>query len=189
MKMRGDNYKLLGLTLVVLILGMSFASAAVGVGLSPSKMREHLTGGKSYSYDILVFNTGSENMEITLTATGELKGLVEVEEQTLVVSPEPNDELPIENGRNFKVTITPPRVSKEKIFKGTLVATGSGSKDSQFGGNVAVSSQVELVVSPSKSILSRMTTTQYVILAAVLLIILAIVLIRKSGLKISFDKK
>jgi len=185
---RGDTYKLLGLMVVVLIFGMSFASASVGVGLSPSKMREHLTSGQSYTYDILVFNTGSDNMDITLSATGEIAEFVEIVENKMIVFPEPNDELPIENGRTFKVVINAPRTGTEKIFKGKIVATGSGAGDSQFGGNVAVSSQIELVVTPSKSIFAKLNTIHYVILGLVLFIILMIVLIRKSGIKISFDK-
>lgn len=187
---RGDSLKLGLFGVLVFVLMLNVVSASVGVGISPSKMKEQLIAGQSYTYDILIFNTGSNELEISLAALGELKGFTKVEPTSLVIQPEPEpQELPIKNGQYFKVTFSPPRSGKEITYSGTLSASGSASPDSQFGGNVGVSSQVELVVLPPQSIFSRLTTTHYIIIGVVLLIILFILIIKKLGIQISVGAK
>jgi len=186
---RGDTYKIFGLALVLVILFMNIASASVGVGISPSKMRQQIVAGESFVQEILIFNTGSEAMEITLVAEGEIKAFTEIKESAIIVEAEPDDKLPIENGKIFTVVFNPPRSGTEKIFTGTLSATGKGAGDSQFGGNVAVSSRVELVVIPADSIFARLTNTHYWIIGILIALILLIILIRKSGISINFEKK
>lgn len=186
---RGDNnIKIFLLTFVLVILFMNVASASVGVGISPSKMRQQIVAGETFTQEILIFNTGSEAMEITLVAEGEIKAFTEIEESAIIVEAEPDDELPIENGKIFTVIFSPPRSGTEKIFTGTLSAIGSGAGDSQFGGNVAVSSKVELIVVPADSIFARLTNTHYIILGSILGLLLLIFILRKLGIKIKIDK-
>jgi len=185
---KGDKYKIFGISIVLVILFMNFASAAVGIGISPSKMRQQIVAGEIFTQDILVFNTGSDAMEINLVAEGEIKAFTEIKESALIVEAEPDDKLPIENGKIFTVTFNPPRSGSEKIFTGTLSATGKGTGNSQFGGNVKVSSNIELIVVPAKSIFARLTGTNYLIIGIILLLIILIIFLKKSGISISFNK-
>lgn len=183
---RGGLLKFSLFLFLAAVLMVDLVSASVGIGISPSKMKEQLVAGKTYTYNILVFNTGSSELEISLSALGELKGFTQIEPESLVIQPEPQpQELPIKNGQYFKVTFTPPRSGKMSTYVGTLSAIGKTSSDSQFGGNVGVSSQVELVVLPPKSIFSRLNTTHYIIIGAIVLVILLIFLFKRLGIKIS----
>lgn len=186
---RGDTGKLFLLSLVLVILFMNVASASVGVGISPSKMRQQIVAGETLVQEILIFNTGSDAMEITLIAEGEIKAFTEIEESALIVEAEPNDELPIENGKIFTVTFSPPRSGSEKTFTGTLSANGKGTGESQFGGNVKVSSNVEIVVVPAKSIFARLTNTHYLIIGILFALVLLVIFLKKSGISIKFNKK
>ena len=186
---RGDTYKIFGLALVLVMLFMNVASAAVGVGISPSKMRQKVVAGETLVQEVLIFNTGSEAMEITLVAEGEIKAFTQIEESALIVEAEPNDELPIENGKIFTVTFSPPRSTGDQIFTGSLSAVGKGAGESQFGGNVKISSKVEIEVIQASSIFARLTTTHYLILGILVALILLVVFFRKLGLSIKFEKK
>lgn len=174
-----------------LIILISFASAEVGVGISPSKMIIQVEGGKtSIPYELLIFNTGDYNMEISLSVDGEIAGMTKIEPENAIISPEPKPhELPIKNGKTFIVTFKPPATNKDVVYTGSISAVGSPTAGSQFGGGVGVAAQIELRVTPTKSIFARIPKIYYFILAAIIILILIVYLLKKAGLNISFKKK
>lgn len=189
--MKNNQVKLvLGVFLLGILLFSGIVSAAVGIGISPSKMKEQLVAGSEYTYEILVFNTGSDPMEISLAPQGDLVGFTRIEPDSLIIEPEPYPrEYPIKNGKIFRVTFDLPTYGgKTQHFVGTLSATGSGNSGSNFGGSVGVSSQIELIVNPPKSIFSKIKPVYYLIAGAIVLVLFLVILLRKAGLRISFGE-
>lgn len=178
--------------LVMFLVFFSFAlvSADVGIGISPSKMREQVTAGETYTYDFLVFNTGSQDIDLTLSATGEIAEFVTITEPSRTITPEPlPHEFPIKNGKTFTVTIDIPKSSKQKTYTGAFAAVGGGSSESRFGGSVGVSSQVEFISVPPKSFFAKLTNTHYIILGSILGLLLLIFIFKKLGIRIQVGKK
>ena len=164
--------------------------ADVGVGISPSKIVLTLEGGKAQELDLLAFNSGDDLLEVSLTADGEIAPFTTIDLQKVIMEPEPKPhKLPIKNGKPFKVIIRPPSKSVITKYTGVIAVTGSPTGDSQFGGSVSVAAQIELTVTPPKSFLSYITTTHLLIAGIIVLIIIAVFLLKKAGLKFSFDKK
>lgn len=175
------------LMFVVSMFVLTLVSAEVGLGISPSKMKEHLITGSSYEYDIIVFNVGDESMEITLVANGEIAPFTTITPVSQMVEPEPlPHEFPIKNGKVFHVVFDIPNGGKERIYDGSFSAVGKGDSGSQFGGNVAVVSRVELNVLPPTSFLEKLTPIHYLAFGAVVLLALIVIGLKKAGLKIQF---
>lgn len=174
----------------ILVFSLALVSANVGLGISPSKMKEQVVAGETYSYEFLVFNTGSQDIDLTFSTKGDFADFVVIETPDRTIAPEPEPhEFPIKNGKTFKVSVTFPKSSKEKIYSGTFSAIGGDSEGSRFGGSVGVTSQVEFIATPPASIFSRLTSTHYIIIGALALIVLLIYLFKKMGIKIQVAKE
>lgn len=182
----------LGIIAILFLVGINLClvSAAVGVGLSPSKLNLQVVGGEVQEIELLVFNTGDRDMELNIIVEGDIADIATIDPESLVVSPEPMPhELPIKNGKTFKVYITPPVSSKTIVYSGTIAAVGSPNSGSQFGGSVGVATQVTLTVIPPSSFFDKITMTQKIIVGSILLLVLLIVVLKKMGLSISFGNK
>jgi hypothetical protein len=179
----------------ILVLGLAIASlqfinADVGVGISPSKAVEQIEGGQEREIEFLVFNTGTDDIFITLSVAGDIAKFVTIEKVSDTISPEPiPHKLPIKNGKVFLVKLSPPATSNEKTYEGTISAIGSPSASSQFGGSVGVASQVQIIVTPTKTFLSYLTITHYIIIAAIVVMAFLIWFLRRAGFKVSFKGK
>ena len=181
--------------LILALVLFSFVSvgivyAAVGVGVSPSKIVLQIEGGKPQEIDFLVFNSGDSPLEISLSSEGDIAEFTEIEPKSVVVEPEPQPhELPIKNGKTFMVKFTPPATGEVRKYIGTISATGNPSAGSRFGGSVSVAAQVELTVTPSASIFAFITTTHLIIAGMIILLTTIVLLLKKSGLKLKLEKK
>jgi hypothetical protein len=172
-----------------LILVGTIVSADVGVGISPSKVALQVEGGKTQQLELIVFNTGDNDMKISLIADGDIATFTKIEPLSETIKPEPKPHsLPIKNGKTFVVTFSPGITSSEKKYMGSMSAVGSPSEGSQFGGNVAVASQIELLVSPSSFFANLLSTKNLIILGIIVLIIIIIILLKRSGFRIEFKK-
>jgi len=178
------------LLISLILLSASLISADVGLGISPSKIRDQVNSGETYSIDVLVFNTGSNLANVTLSYSGDLSDMVQISPSSQEIESEPvPHEFPIKNGKVFKVTFKIPTSSSEKSYKGVLSAVGGSSSGTNFGGSVGVSSQIELVSIPSNSFFSSIPLYVYIVLGGIVLLILIIFLLKKAGLNIEFKKK
>lgn len=182
------------LIILAIILILPLVNASIGIGISPSKINLQIESGKTQEIELLVFNTGDKILDIGLNVEGDIKEFTTIEPSSLSVEPEPApQELPIKNGKTFKIKFNPSAVFNDKKYTGKITATGSSGSGSQFGGNVGVATQVELLVTPSKSILAFLTETNLIIVGvivlAIILIILIIYFLKKSRLRIRFEKK
>lgn len=185
--MRGEKIFLI---FAVAIFAFTLVSAEVGLGISPSKMREHLIAGSSYTYDIVVFNVGTDAMEINLVVNGEIAPFTTITPASEIIEPEPKPhEFPIKNGKVFSVTFDIPNGGKERVYTGSLSAVGKGAGDTQFGGNVAVVSRVELNVLPPTSFLEKLTPIHYLAFGAIVLLALVVLGLKRAGLKIQFGNQ
>jgi hypothetical protein len=175
---------------ILFLVSLMIVSANVGLGVSPSKIREEVTSGESYSYDYLVFNTGSQDINVKISVEGEISEFVTFESSQAVISPEPlPHEFPIKNGINFQYTIDFPKTMKPKVYTGKISVIGSGGGDSQFGGNVGVSTAVEYISIPPKSVFSKIGTNMYIFVAVLIALIALILILKKMGLKIVIKSK
>ncbi len=178
------------LALVFAVSLIGTVTAGVGVGLSPSKIVMQVEGGKAQEISLLVFNTGDAPLTISLTSEGDIGEFVKVEPESITVDPEPKPEaLPIRNGKNFKITITPPKSRELKKYTGTISAIGKPQSGSTLGGSVGVATQVELTVTPPPSIFAFITTTHLIILAIAAVLIALIIWLRKAGFSFKIEKK
>lgn len=181
-------YKLVA-SFLFLVFCFSVISADVGLGISPSKIRDPVISGETYSIEILIFNTGSEEMDITLSYVGDLSDSVVISPSSQIIQPEPvPHEFPIKNGKLFEITFKIPSSSSEKTYKGVISAIGGGSGGSNFGGSVGVSSEIEMVSVPSSSFFSLIPSYAYFVLGGIVLLIVIVLLLKKMGFKIEFNK-
>ncbi len=178
------------LSSVFFLLSLYLASANVGVGVSPTKVSFEIESGKEYNLNLLVFNPGDSALEITISAEGDIKDLIEkIEPASEIIQPEPKPtSLPIKNGQNFVITFKAPPVSNEKKYIGVISAVGNPTSGSQFGGSVGVATQVEIIVRPSKSILANLSSKQKLVGLIIVLLIASIIAVKKSGFKIKFER-
>ena len=177
------------LLFVLSILLFSLVSADVGLGISPSKMRENLVAGSTFEYDIVVFNVGSDAMDIELVANGEISEFTTIEPKIQTIQPEPEPhEFPIKNGKVFHVVFDIPNSGKEKLYTGSFSAISRGSSDSQLGGNVAVVSKVEFNVIPPQSFLSKLSLSDYLISGIIILLVILFFLLKKIGIRINISR-
>ncbi|MBI4739171.1 hypothetical protein HY772_06465 [Candidatus Woesearchaeota archaeon] len=181
---------IIGVLVLVILTSIQIVHAAVGVGISPSKIVLQIEGGKMQEIDLLVFNSGDSPLEISLSSEGDIVKFTEIEPKSVVLEPEPQPHaLPIKNGRTFIVKFTPPAMGEVKKYTGTISATGKPAAGSQFGGSVGVATQVELIVTPPASIFAFITTTHLIIAGIIILIIIIILLLKKSGFRLKIEKK
>lgn len=174
----------------ILISLSSIVVAEVGVGISPSKVVLQIEGGESLEQNFLVFNSGTHVMEISLKASEEIADITTIEPISEVVDPEPiPHELPIKNGKSFKVTFNPPATRETVTYSGTISASGSPTEGSQFGGSVGVATYVEIIVTPTKSIFAFVTMAHIIIAIVLAVLILLLYFLKKAGLSIKFKKK
>lgn len=190
-----SDIKLRGMLIILaIILILPLASASIGIGISPSKINLQIESGKTQEIELLVFNTGDKILDISLNVEGDIKEFTTVEPSILSVEPEPApQELPIKNGKIFKIKFNPSAAFSDKKYTGKITATGSSSSSSQFGGNVGVATQVELMVVTSGFVSAFFTKTNLIICGVIVLVIILIILIiyllKKYGLKIRFEKE
>lgn len=175
------------LIFVLTLLSLSLVSADVGLGVSPSKMRQQIVSGDTYEYQFYVFNTGDNLMDVSLNIKGDIAEFSTVSPVDSSISPEPKPhELPLKNAKLFTLTVDAPNVRNQEIYSGTFSAIGGGSKESKFGGSVGVSSQIEFVVIPKEGFLAKLTKTHYIIVGVLLGLIALILIFKKLGIKIQF---
>lgn len=180
-----NKYFVLG---ILLIFSLILVSAEVGLGISPSKMKEQVVAGDTYTYSFLVFNTGSQDIEVSLVVDGEIAEFATVQTPLLTISPEPSPhEFPIKNGVSFNVVFEMPKSMGDKAYTGTVSAVGKAASGSQFGGSVAVSSQVEFVSLSPDSIFSKLETKYYFIILGFIVLILLIYLLKRAGFHMEFS--
>jgi len=191
-KSKQDKMRFPSALLIIFCLSLvviQSVSADVGVGISPSKFLLEMPGGKTQQHEILIFNPGDGPLKVSLNIEGEIAEFTTVSPESEVLSPEPiPHERPIKNGKKFIVKFSPPASRFVKTYTGSISATG-GPSGGQFGGNVGVATIVELTVTPPRSFLDYITKTHVIIAGMIILFILLLVVLRKAGLKISFDKK
>lgn len=185
-----DKMLLMFAFVLFVIISANLAYADVGIGVSPSKIVLQVEGGKTQEISLLVFNSGDNSMEISVTSEGEIEKFTQIEPNSIVVEPEPKPHvLPIKNGKSFVVRFTPPATSDTKKYTGTISATGSPGAGSQFGGSVGVATQVELIVTPTTSIFAFLTATHIIAICAIVALIIIVLLLRRAGLIIQFKRK
>lgn len=178
------------LVFVLAVFSFALVSADIGIGVSPSKLREQVVSGESYEYDLFVFNTGSGVIDVTLSVSEELSDFVTVVENRVTIDPEPlPHELPLKNAESVKIIVNAPKVRSEEIRLGKISITGGGSSESNFGGNVGVSSQLEFIVVPAEGFLAKLSNIHYIVFSLIVFIIVLSLLLRKVGFTISFRKK
>lgn len=179
----------LAFSFVLAILALSLVSADVGVGVSPSKMIEQIQAGQSEEVELLIFNTGDASLDISLSFTGDIAKFAEVVTTSQIIEPEPKPHaLPIKNGKTFLVKLSVPGGTKAGTYSGLISATGGAVEGSTFGGNVGVSTKIDIQVIEPESFFAKISTTSYIIIGAIILLILLIWFLKKQGLNISFKK-
>jgi len=181
------------LTLLILILAAilmsSIAYAAVGVGISPSKMVLQVEGGKTQQMEILVYDTGDYPMNLNIGVEGDLAEITQIEPTAVYVDPEPKPiVMPIKNGKKVTITFIPPATRTPRIYTGKVTAAG-GVASGQFGGSVGVATLVELRVTKTPSIFAFITSTHILVAGIILGVIIIILLLWRLGLKIEFRRR
>jgi hypothetical protein len=146
-----NKKRLFGAIFLSVMILVSLASAEVGLGVSPSKIRLAVNGGESQEIEMLVFNSGDNPLDVQLVAEGDIAKYVEITPAgTISLEPEPKPHaLPIKNGKTFIIKFNPPMTFTTKTLTGKISAVGSPTAEMQFGGSIGVAMQVELIVSPS----------------------------------------
>ncbi len=188
--MNKKNKAIITETILLIILLSSFASASVGVGISPAKAIFEIEGGQTQELQVLVFNSGDQGpAEIHVEPQGAIASFTTVTPESQIVEQEPEHQRPIDNGKIFTVKFNPPATNEEKTYTGYIGAFSRPPPGAQFGGNVGVSMTVEIKVTPTKSILDFITTTHILIAAAVVLAILLIIAFRRAGFRIALEKE
>jgi hypothetical protein len=169
--------------LVFFLFSFSFVSSAVGVGVSPSRINLEVEAGKVQELEFLVFNIGDKPIDIYLKAEGDISQFTIVDPVTLTIEPEPTPhELPIKNGKTFKVEFVPKKSMSGKSYSGTIVAIGSSGSASQFGGNVGVASQVNIaVVSPVEKSSVSASMVMAIVAGLVIIFLIGFLLIKKKN--------
>lgn len=175
---------------ILLLFLFSIAYAEIGVGVSPSKIVLQIEGGKTDSTNLLVFNSGDHTIDISLKAEGDIAEFVQIDPVIQTIDPEPKPHaLPIKNGKNFKLTFSPPTTNIKKTYTGMISAIGGSAETSQFGGSVGVATQVEIRTTPTISKFAFINITHLLIIGIIICIVLAGYMLKKSGLEITFKKK
>src|SRR3989338_4158519 len=126
------NVSLVSLILVLMSLAAPLVLADVGVGAQPSKIRQAVESGSIYETSVLVFNSGDNEMDISVTPEGEIAAFAEVTPQSYRIEPEPKPHtLPAKYGKMFTVKFNVPLVRKPITYRGTLSAIGNPATGSQ----------------------------------------------------------
>lgn len=139
------------LIIIIFLICVNTVYSEVGVGISPSKVIIKESSGSFHELEFLVYNTGSNPLNISLSAEGDIANFTEFEYKSYIVQPEPKPhKFPIKNGQKIKVNLKIPNVNTDSKYLGEIVATGS-SAGSQFSGKVSVATEVQIdVISPVK---------------------------------------
>lgn len=178
------------ISILCLVMSLHGAMADVGVGISPTKVVLQFESGRESQFSLLVFNSGDSNLEISLSADGEIAKLVSVSPTEENIEPEPRPHaLPIRNGKNFVVTFDAPRVSRPTKYTGTISAVGTPGEGSQFGGSVGVATQVEITVVPSESLFKRIPAVYLYVAVGILALVVIIFVLRKMHMHVSFGSE
>ncbi len=181
---------LLGILLLASLIFSNLIYADFGVGISPTRIVIEIQAGEPHQLSLLVFNSGDEQMNISVTASGEIEEFTKIEPGYGLIEPEPKPHaMPIKNGQNFIVTFDPASNRDIKTYTGSISAIGTPLAGSQLGGSVGVATQVEIRVLPPKSIFAFVKPLHIIILVIVALIVILFFTLWKMGLKISFQKK
>lgn len=175
----------MGVLLVLFLLPATHASV-VGLGMSPTKWVVNAAVGQETRLEGVVFNSGGEELGVSLNAEGDIAPFVSFPIGLFTVIPEPDQELPIENGQTFTVIIKP---TKEGTFTGTVAAVGGPAQNSQFGGMVSVAAALLVTVGPPASPLDAITMQQMLIAGSAIAFLLLFVILKKVGLKLTFERK
>lgn len=174
----------------LLVFSFAFVSADVGLGVSPSKMREQIVSGETYEYELFVFNTGDQDIDVSFNPSEEFADFVEVLPSGMIIIPEPKPhELPLKNAESFTVIVEAPKVKDKTVYSGKISIVGGGVEGAKFGGNVAVSSQIEFIVVPAEGFLSKLSTVHYIVFSLIVFIVALSLLFRRIGFTIEFTKK
>lgn len=180
---------LFGAIFLAAALALPIGLGAVGVGISPTKLVFDMPAGTAKTVDVLVFNSGDEPMEISLVVEGDIAPFTLVAPPKSTIAPEPTPHLlPIKNGKSFAVSFSPPRSSESRRYSGTISAVGTPSASSQLGGSVGVALQVEMTALPGAKALP-VTPRNLTIAGVLFALILALLLLKKSGLRLRLERK
>jgi len=175
--------------IIISIIVSSTVYAAVGVGVSPSKMRFQVEGGKTQRMELLLYNTGDYDLELGVKLEGDIAEIATATPEKVTVKPEPKPhEMPIKNGKKVTITFTPPATRRTKTYTGKIAASGT-PKGVQLGGSVGVASLVEMIVTPTPSILAFITPIHILVAGIIIGLIIIILILWKLGLKIEFKRK
>ncbi len=168
------------------VASFALASASVGVGISPTKVVYQIEAGSDKQFDLTVFNSGDTPLEVSLTVDGTISEFTDVSNERIVIQPEPTPHaLPIKNGKSLSVTFSPRGSLKSGTYTGTISATGSPGEGSQFGGSVAVATQVEIIIVPAASFLSRIPSVYLYGMIGLLAVIVIIYTLHRMGFTIN----
>lgn len=175
------SHKITLAAVAFVLLMMTMASASVGVGISPTKMVLQLEGGKEHQLNLLIFNSGDNDLNIRVHSEGDIAQYVTVDPTSALIKPEPFPHaLPIRNGKNFAIMFNAPRVTEPTVITGTFSAVGSPASGSQFGGSVGVAAQVEITVMPGDSFFSRINTSTMIAVGVLVVAIIVFAFYRKA---------
>lgn len=172
------------------MFSFAFVSADVGLGVSPSKMREQIVSGQTYEYELFVFNTGDQDIDVSFNPSEEFVDFVEVIPSNMIIVPEPKPhELPLKNAESFKVVVKAPKVKEQTVYSGKISIIGGGVEGAKFGGNIGVSSQIEFIVVPAEGFLAKLSNVHYIVFSLIIFIVTLSLIFRKIGFSIKFEKK
>lgn len=172
------------------LLSFPLTTADVGIGISPSKIIVSGASGQLQQTEVLVFNTGDQPLKISMQAEGEIAAFTTFSVQEIEINPEPQPhELPIKNGKVITVRFNPPPSGTTKTYTGMIVAAGGPGEGAQFGGTVGVATQVVFTATPAQSAFNFITRQHVLIAATALIIVLMFIILKKKGLRLSFNKQ
>jgi len=175
---------------ISVLLSFHVAQANIGLGTSPSKVVLQVQSGQETSVEILVFNPGDQKLKVSFAAEGDIAPFTTFSEESVEITPELQPHtLPIKNGKTTRVTFKPPASPQTKTYLGALSATGGPTEDAQFGGAVGVATLVTLTATPPPSVLDYITAQHIIIGATAIIILLMFIILKKRGLKLTFEKE
>lgn len=183
----------LGLAVVCLLLASPFAQAAVGLGLSPSRIEHIIEGGTEQEETYSVYNVGTNDVLVRFSTEGEIAPYATVTTQDLLVKPEPQPhKLPLTNAQKFTVRYRPPPTSKPKLLTGGIVATAGPPPGAQFGGNIAIAMGVKVYVGRTTRFWDYITRTHIIVgssmLGFILLILGVVQFMKKKHIRIRIER-
>jgi hypothetical protein len=182
------------LVLVAGIIGLllfsgALVSAATGVGISPTKSAIRVESGSEQIVQLVVFNSGDNPLTIAVEAKGDVARFVTFDQTSALIEPEPKpQQLPIKNGKTFFVTVKIPAGTRQGLYSGELIASGSASGSSQFGGTVGVASYLDVYVVPPQSLLDRIPRSYLIAGLAILCLVGVFFVLKKAGVRIQVKR-